>query len=134
MSYPLPLHFLRRNSKAGSVDGTHHALAKYLMELSLIEYNMCHYKPSQIAAAALCFSLRLLDQGNTWNGTLVYYSHYKEKEIEPIVSKMAAIVLKMKTSKQQAVKNKYKSNKLMKISTISELDSDLVVRLAGVTQ
>lgn len=58
VSYPLPLHFLRRNSKAGSVDAAQHTLAKYLMELCLPEYNMCHYKPSIMAAAALCLSLK----------------------------------------------------------------------------
>ena len=36
ISYPLPLHFLRRNSKAGKVDAREHMLAKYLMELSLV--------------------------------------------------------------------------------------------------
>merc|ERR1739838_945296 len=55
ISFPLPLHFLRRNSKAGSVDAAQHNLAKYLMELCLPEYTMCHYRPSLIAAAALCF-------------------------------------------------------------------------------
>ena len=30
---PLPLHFLRRNSKAGNVDALTHTMAKYIMEL-----------------------------------------------------------------------------------------------------
>ena len=55
---PLPLHFLRRNSKAGCVDNRQHTLAKYLMELSLQEYSLAHYKVSQLAAAALCLSLK----------------------------------------------------------------------------
>ena len=32
---PLPLNFLRRNSKAGNVDALVHTLAKYVMELTL---------------------------------------------------------------------------------------------------
>jgi cyclin B len=35
---PLPLHFLRRASKAGGVDATTHTLAKYIVELSLGVY------------------------------------------------------------------------------------------------
>ena len=34
VSRPLPLHFLRRNSKAGDVDIQQHSLAKYLMEVT----------------------------------------------------------------------------------------------------
>lgn len=101
---PLPLHFLRRYSKAGKVHTNtfaetfklpflhlyhyklyiivdiayiiiflyhllyhlslnyiiyfkalpiHHTMAKYFLEQSLVHYEMCHYPPSLIAAAAL---------------------------------------------------------------------------------
>ena len=40
------------------VDVLHHTLSKYLMELTLPEYEFCHYPPSQLAAAALCLSLK----------------------------------------------------------------------------
>jgi len=56
---PLPLHFLRRNSKAGSVDARVHTLAKYIMELTLIEYNMMHVPPSKLAAASLAISVKV---------------------------------------------------------------------------
>lgn len=35
----------------------HHAMAKYLLELSLIDYDMCHYAPSLISAAAIYLAL-----------------------------------------------------------------------------
>lgn len=40
------------------VDSKHHTLAKYLMELCLQEYTMCHLKASMLAAAALCLTLK----------------------------------------------------------------------------
>lgn len=46
-------------------DVERHTLAKYLMELTLIDYNMVHYRPSEIAAAALCLS-QLLLEGLPW--------------------------------------------------------------------
>merc|ERR1712088_1258038 len=55
---PLPLHFLRRNSKAGQVDATVHTMAKYVMELTLVEYSFAHIPPSKLAASALAFSLK----------------------------------------------------------------------------
>jgi len=35
----------------------HHMMAKYLLELCLVDYDMCHYAPSLISAAAIYLSL-----------------------------------------------------------------------------
>lgn len=43
-------------------DVERHTLAKYLMELTLVDYDMVHYRPSEIAAASLCLSQLLLDE------------------------------------------------------------------------
>lgn len=48
LSRPLPIHFLRRFSKAAAAEDNHHAMSKYFLELAMIEYNMCHYKPSEV--------------------------------------------------------------------------------------
>ncbi|XP_022371114.1 G2/mitotic-specific cyclin-B1 isoform X2 [Enhydra lutris kenyoni] len=61
---PLPLHFLRRASKIGEVDVEQHTLAKYLMELTMLDYDMVHFPPSQIAAGAFCLALKILDNGD----------------------------------------------------------------------
>lgn len=130
ISIPLPLHFLRRNSKAGMVDSRHHTLAKYLIELCLPEYTMCHFKASIIAGAALCLTLKLLDGGD-WNDTLIYHSTYTEEQLLPVMCKMAAVVVKSQhSSKQQAVKQKYEATKFMKISKLPQLKSDMITKLA----
>ena len=63
LGHPLPLHFLRRASKIGEVDVEQHILAKYLMELTMLEYDMVHFPPSQIASGAFCLALKILDNG-----------------------------------------------------------------------
>ena len=60
---PLPLHFLRRASKIGEVDVELHTLAKYLMELTMLDYDMVHFPPSQIAVGAFCLALKIPDNG-----------------------------------------------------------------------
>ncbi|XP_071964475.1 G2/mitotic-specific cyclin-B-like [Antedon mediterranea] len=127
---PLCIHFLRRNSKAGEVTPKKHTLAKYLMELTLPEYEMVQYNPSEIAAAALYLSMKLLDTDAKWNPTLVHYSTYTESYLMPIIKKMASIVYKSPTSKYQAVRSKYASSKFLKISTLSELSSPTIKQLA----
>ncbi|KAF3812727.1 hypothetical protein GH733_019090 [Mirounga leonina] len=58
---PLPLHFLWRASKIGEVDVEQHTLAKYLMEQTMLDYDMVHFPPSQIAAGAFSLALKILD-------------------------------------------------------------------------
>jgi len=127
---PLCLHFLRRNSKAGQVDATKHTLAKYLMELTMIEYDMAHLKPSYIAAAALYLSMALLD-GSKWTETLRFYSSYSEDDLRPLARKISQLVIKAESHKLVAVKTKYTSSKFMKIALIPELKSKVLKDLAG---
>nr|P15206.1 RecName: Full=G2/mitotic-specific cyclin-B [Marthasterias glacialis]CAA34624.1 unnamed protein product [Marthasterias glacialis] len=127
---PLCIHFLRRNSKAGGVDGQKHTMAKYLMELTLPEYAFVPYDPSEIAAAALCLSSKILEPDMEWGTTLVHYSAYSEDHLMPIVQKMALVLKNAPTAKFQAVRKKYSSAKFMNVSTISALTSSTVMDLA----
>merc|ERR1712133_279824 len=71
---PLSIHFLRRFSKAGDVDVLQHSLAKYAIELALVEYYLVPVPGSKLAASALCLSLMLLEpkekEVTVWNKTL----------------------------------------------------------------
>lgn len=132
---PLPLHFLRRNSKAGDVDVLQHTVAKYLLEASITEYEMAHCSPSIMAAAALFLALRLLEPDVTlatcWTDSLQHYSSYTAQQLLPVVSKMAAIVVKAKDSKLTTVHTKYTSKKFLKVSQMEELKGELVQKLAA---
>nr|AAL05452.1 cyclin B [Patiria pectinifera] len=127
---PLCIHFLRRCSKAGGVDGHKHTLSKYIMELTLPEYSFVKYDPSEIAAAALCLSTKILDEDMEWNKTLVHYSAYSEGHLAPIVQKMAVLLNNAPKSKFQAVRKKYASSKFMSISSSQELKSTVITDLA----
>uniref|UniRef100_A0A3Q3LF13 G2/mitotic-specific cyclin-B2 n=1 Tax=Labrus bergylta TaxID=56723 RepID=A0A3Q3LF13_9LABR len=129
---PLPLHFLRRASKVGSSDVERHTLAKYLMELTLIDYDMVHYRPSEVAAAALCLSQLLLD-GVPWSATQQHYSTYDEAHLKPVMQHIAKNIVTVNDGKTkfQAVKNKYSSSKLMKISLLPQLKSSIVTNMAA---
>ncbi|NWT09117.1 CCNB2 protein, partial [Vireo altiloquus] len=129
---PLPIHFLRRASKAGEADAKQHTLAKYLMELTLIDYDMVHHRPSEIAAAALCLSQKVLGH-NKWGTKQQYYTGYAEDSLVMTMKHMAKNVVKVneKLTKYIAIKNKYASSKLLTISTIPQLNSELIRDLAA---
>ena len=133
---PLPLHFLRRNSKAGQVDAEQHTLAKYLMELSLIDYDMCHISPSKLAAASLCLSIKVLGE-HEWNDTLEHYSRYSKSSLQSVVCYLARNLYRATSntnSYQQAIVTKYSSSKFMRIAKRAELKSAQVQKLAEKTQ
>ncbi|XP_056355827.1 G2/mitotic-specific cyclin-B2 [Oenanthe melanoleuca] len=129
---PLPIHFLRRASKAGEADAKQHTLAKYLMELTLIDYDMVHHRPSEIAAAALCLSQKVLGQSK-WGTKQQYYTGYAEDSLVMTMKHMAKNVVKVneKLTKYIAIKNKYASSKLLNISTIPQLNGEIIKDLAA---
>ncbi|XP_014603967.1 PREDICTED: G2/mitotic-specific cyclin-B [Polistes canadensis] len=133
---PLPLHFLRRYSKAGKALPLHHTMAKYFLEQCLVHYEMCHYSPSLIAAAAIYLAFIIFDSNdesenkNIWTNTLEYYSTYTKEDILPVVRNIAVIINEADKSKYQAVRKKYVNAKYMKISVRPELKSPIIVALA----
>ncbi|XP_056431299.1 G2/mitotic-specific cyclin-B2-like isoform X3 [Gadus chalcogrammus] len=129
---PLPLHFLRRASKAANSNVEKHTLAKYLMELTLVDFAMVHYRPSEIAAASLCLSQLLLED-LPWSPTQHHYATYDVGHLKPIMQHMAKNVVTVNGGKTkfQAVKNKYSSSKLMKISLIPHLKSSALMAMAA---
>ncbi|NXU88577.1 CCNB2 protein, partial [Xiphorhynchus elegans] len=129
---PLPIHFLRRASKAGEADAKQHTLAKYLMELTLVDYDMVHHRPSEIAAAALCLSQKILGH-DKWGTKQQYYTGYADDSLLMTMKHMAKNVVKVneKLTKYTAVKNKYASSKLLMISTIPQLGSEIIKDLAA---
>ncbi|EDW02619.1 G2/mitotic-specific cyclin-B isoform X1 [Drosophila grimshawi] len=140
LSRPLPIHFLRRYSKAASADDRHHAMSKYFLELASLDYNLASYKPSEIAAASLFLSLHLLN-GNAraptgfndrhWTPTLVYYSRYSAAHLRPITRQIAKLARDAPTAKLRAIFNKYQSNKFHKIALSTELRGPLMDSIIG---
>lgn len=63
LSYPNPMNFLRRISKADNYDIQTRTLGKYLMEISVLDHRFMEYHPSHIAAASMYLARLILDRG-----------------------------------------------------------------------
>jgi hypothetical protein len=63
LSYPNPMNFLRRISKADNYDIQTRTLGKYLMEISLLDHRFMHYLPSHVAAASMFLARTILERG-----------------------------------------------------------------------
>jgi len=134
---PTCISFLRRYSKAGDVDILHHSLSTYLLELSLYQYNMVPISGSLLASSSLCLSLLLLDKSTSmdtvWTATLQFYTGYSAKEVLEVVRKLATNLVGLNpSSKLQAVRNKYKSVKFMKVADLVVLKGEKLLNVAGI--
>ncbi|KAG6455242.1 G2/mitotic-specific cyclin-B isoform X2 [Manduca sexta] len=136
LARPIPLSFLRRFVKAAHGTSKNHHLAKYFVDLCLVEYSMAHYRPSELAAAAICLSLHLLSNKrleDVWTPTLFYYSGYSLEHIDPIIRKLAKIVINVENSKYKAVYNKYQDVTLAKVSSLPQLKGESIYELAKIS-
>lgn len=100
---PLPLHFLRRFSKAAHADSKIHTLSKYLMELTLVEYDCGHWHPSMLAAVALYVARKILGESSEWTSTLRYYSGYTEEKLMPYAAQLCKLIKRSDKSKFQVI-------------------------------
>jgi len=75
---PSPWQFLNWYSKLAHADQVTFNLARYLIELPLIEYRMLKYSPSIVAAAAVYVSFHVLKKRIEWAKSLEESSRYSE--------------------------------------------------------
>ena len=111
MSFPNPMNFLRRISKADNYDIQTRTLGKYLMEISLLDHRFMSYPQSQIAAAAMYLARLILERG-PWDATLAHYAGYTEKEIDPVFRLMIDYL--HRPVSHEAFFKKYASKKFLK--------------------
>ncbi|KAJ8327952.1 G2/mitotic-specific cyclin [Batrachochytrium dendrobatidis] len=117
LQYPTPMSFLRRCSKADGYDIQTRTLAKYLMEVSLVDHRFISIPPSQIAASGLYLARRMLDR-SPWNPNLIHYSSYKEEELQEC-SELVLDYLS-KPVKYEALYKKYSARKFLKVAIFVE--------------
>ena len=63
LSYPNPMNFLRRISKADNYDIQTRTLAKYLLEISAVDHRFLVFPPSHTAAAAMYMARKIMNRG-----------------------------------------------------------------------
>lgn len=85
LGWPGPLSFLRRVSKADDYDVDIRTLAKYLMEVTLMDARFLGAPASLVAAGTHWLAKRMLRKGD-WEMAHVYYSKYTENQVEPFAT------------------------------------------------
>ncbi|KAI1137976.1 A/B/D/E cyclin [Hypoxylon sp. FL0543] len=130
LSYPNPMNFLRRISKADDYDIQSRTIGKFLMEISIVDYRFLAYRPSHIAAAAMYLARMILDRGE-WDHTIAYFAGYTEEEIEPVFELMVDYLARPIC--HEAFYKKYASKKFMKASLITRQWAKKNAPIFGIT-
>lgn len=113
LSYASPMNFLRRISKADNYDIQTRTVAKYFMEISLVDHRLLDHPPSLVAAAAVWLAREVLERGE-WTPTLVHYSTYAEDELLGTAEIMLDYCLR--PTEHVHFYKKYSSKKFMRAS------------------
>ncbi|KAL7931124.1 cyclin-like protein [Trichoderma chlorosporum] len=87
LGWPGPMSFLRRVSKADDYDLDTRTLAKYFLELTIMDERFVASPPSFLAAGAHCLSRLILNKGE-WTKRHVHYSGYTWSQLKSLVTMM----------------------------------------------
>ncbi|KAH6611069.1 g2 mitotic-specific cyclin-4 [Trichoderma cornu-damae] len=87
LGWPGPMSFLRRVSKADDYDLDTRTLAKYFLELTIMDERFVASPPSFLSAGAHCLSRLILNKGE-WSKRHVHYSGYTWSQLKPLVTMM----------------------------------------------
>ncbi|GME57788.1 G2/mitotic-specific cyclin-4 [Neofusicoccum parvum] len=84
LGWPGPMSFLRRISKADDYDLETRTLAKYFLEITIMDERFVGCVPSFLAAGAHCLARFMLKKGD-WSKAHVHYSGYTWSQLRSLV-------------------------------------------------
>ncbi|KAH6648866.1 cyclin-like protein [Truncatella angustata] len=112
LGFPGPMSFLRRISKADDYDLETRTLAKYFLEVTVMDERFVASPPSFLAAGAHCLSRLILEKGG-WTLDHVHYSGYTFAQLQPLVNSVLECCA-IADKHHQAVFEKYSDKRFKK--------------------
>ena len=85
LGWPGPMSFLRRISKADDYDLETRTLAKYFLEVTIMDERFVGCTPSFLAAGAHCMARLMIYYGD-WSKAHVYYSNYTWSQLRQLLA------------------------------------------------
>lgn len=115
---PTAWHFLSRFVRVYPMDIRGKALARYLLELALIDVKTMHYMPSELAAAAVLQSNSLLGENDPWPTTLASAARHSKVSLQPCCDDLQDLLKKAGTSNLQAVRKKFQLKEFQSVADL----------------
>ena len=126
LGYSLSYRYVRRYGRVCRVTMPVLTLARYILEMSLMEYTL-NTNTSESRLAATCLVLAMKMKGITgFKPTLEYYSGYKLSQLEDIFNKLVAMLKKPAGANLKTIKSKY-SHKVFHEVALIPVSEDISV-------
>ncbi|EDW16505.1 G2/mitotic-specific cyclin-B3 [Drosophila mojavensis] len=112
LGIPLSYRFLRRYARCAKVQMPTLTLARYILELSLMDYATISFSDSQMASAALFMALRMHGgtanlNNKTWTSTLIFYTGYQLADFAEVIPVLNAGLHRKPRATIKTIRNKY---------------------------
>jgi len=118
LGYSLSYRFVRRYGRVCRVNMPVLTLARYILEMSLMEYSLnTNTSESKLAASALVLAMKM--KGITgFAQTLEYYSGFKLTELEDIFNRLIAMMQRPVGANLKTIKSKYSHKVFHEVAVI----------------
>jgi len=117
LTTPSSLKFLERYAMLAQTDEKMLNMAKYLLELALVEYKMLKYSPSNIACSAI-YLINKINKREGWPSNMAKNTKYAETQLRPCAKDLCMLLQNVGKSSLQAVRRKFSSSKYTQASKI----------------
>lgn len=114
MNWPGPMLFLRRTSKADDYDYETRTLAKYFLEITIMDHRFVALMPLWLAAGAHYLLRKMLDKG-PWLELHVFYLGYTESQVGPLARILMEICADAEHN-HRAIFEKYQERRYRQLS------------------
>jgi len=118
LGYSLSYRYVRRYGRVCRVNMPVLTLARYILEMSLMEYSLnTNTSEAKLAASSLVLAMKM--KGLTgFTATLEYYSGFKLSELEDLFNRLIAMLKKPSGANLKTIKSKYSHKVFHEVAVI----------------
>lgn len=124
LGIPLSYRFLRRYARCAKTHMPTLTLARYILELSLMDYDCIMLSDSKMACAALFMALRLHGEAKPWSTTLIYYTGYEIQDFAEIVPILNAGLHRKPKGTIKTIRSKYSHKIFHEVAKVSLMTTE----------
>jgi len=114
---PLSYSFLRRYARVCKASMETLTLARFILETSLMDYDLLDVKDSLMAASALMLAFQMQNTSE-WSPTLQYYSSFTKEDLRETTHRLLSMLVKLQAKNLKTIRNKYSHKVFYEVAKI----------------